>query len=67
MAKKGMKRPEVTHTQERNNQAAVPELQGKAKSGKKPANPIIPGTKAPEMKVYHELNGDGTAGDATAD
>lgn len=37
MAKQGMKRPERTHTQERNNQAAVPEIQGKAKHGKKKA------------------------------
>lgn len=53
MAKKGMKRPNVTHTQPRYEQAAVPEIQGKAKHGKEKANPIIAGTKAPEMKVYH--------------
>lgn len=54
MAKKGMKRPEVTHTQPRNDQPPVPEIQGKAKSGKEKARPIIAGTQSPEMKVYHE-------------
>lgn len=54
MAKKGMKRPGVTHTQARNEVSPVPELQGKAKQGKQKARPIIAGTAAPEMKVYHE-------------
>ncbi len=54
MAKKGMKRPEVTHTKPRNEQAAVPEIQGKAKHTKEKANPIIAGTKAPALKVFHE-------------
>lgn len=53
MAKKGMKRPERTHTKPRNEQARVPEIQGKAKSGKEPANPIIDGTEPPAQKVYH--------------
>lgn len=53
MAKKGIKRPEVTHTKPRNEQAAVPEIQGKAKHGKEKANPIIAGTKAPSLKAYH--------------
>lgn len=53
MAKKGMKRPERTHTQPRNDQAAVPEIQGKAKHGKERANPIIAGTEAPSQKVWH--------------
>lgn len=48
-----MKRPEQTHTQPRNEAAAVPEIQGKAKHGKAHANPIIAGTKAPSLKVYH--------------
>ena len=34
MAKKGMKRPERTHTQPRNQTDPVPELQGKAKHTK---------------------------------
>lgn len=53
MSKKGMKRPEVTHTQPRNTAAAVPEIQGKAKHGKAHVNPIIAGTESPAMKVYH--------------
>ena len=32
---------------------AVPEIQGKAKSGKVKANPIIAGTDAPSQRVYH--------------
>lgn len=53
MAKQGMSRPDWTHTQPRNDEAAVPEIQGKAKHGKNKARPIIAGTSAPEMKVYH--------------
>lgn len=53
MAKQGMKRPERTHTKPRNEQAAVPEIQGKAKHGKEKSNPIIAGTEAPSQKVYH--------------
>lgn len=53
MAKKGMKRPENTHTQPRNRQAAVPEIQGKAKNGKEKAKPLIAGTHAPSQKVFH--------------
>lgn len=53
MAKKNMKRPEVTHTQPKNEAAAVPEIQGKAKHGNEHINPIIAGTKAPNQKVFH--------------
>lgn len=53
MSKQGMKRPERTHVKPKNEQAAVPEIQGKAKSGKAKANPIIAGTYAPGQKVYH--------------
>lgn len=53
MAKKGMKRPQRTHTKQRNEQAQVPEIQGKAKSSKESARPIIAGTSAPQQKVYH--------------
>jgi len=60
MAKKGMARPDWTHTQPRNTEPPVPELQGRAKHGKK-ARPIIPGTSGPEMKVYHQLKGDSSA------
>ncbi len=53
MAKQGMKRPEVTHTRPHNDEAPVPEIQGRAKSGKVSANPVIAGTHAPNLKVYH--------------
>ena len=49
MAKQGMKRPDWTPRGEKNETPPVPEIQGKAKSGKKSANPLIAGTK----KVYH--------------
>lgn len=63
MAKKGMARPDWTHTQPRNDVPPVPELQGKAKSGKKHAKPVIGDTSGPELKVYHQLKGDGSPGD----
>ena len=53
MAKKGMARPDWTHTQPRNDVSPVPVIQGKAKSGKKKATPIISGTSGTEQKVYH--------------
>lgn len=53
MAKKGMKRIDRTHTKPKNDVPPVPEIMGKAKSGKISANPIIVGTKAPSQKVYH--------------
>ena len=39
MAKRGMKRPDWTHTKARNEVPPVPELQGKAKTAKKKAKP----------------------------
>ena len=53
MAKQGMKRPEYTHPAPKNDMPSVPEIQGKAKSGKKDANPIIAGTSGPDQKVFH--------------
>ncbi|MGN1134428.1 MAG: hypothetical protein ACI4RN_08270, partial [Oscillospiraceae bacterium] len=53
MAKQGMKRPEVTHVKPKNEAAAVPEIQGRAKTSNQKANPIIAGTSAPSQKVYH--------------
>ncbi len=53
MAKKGMKRPQRTHTQEKNTVPPVPEIQGKAKTSNEKANPIISGTEAPTQKVFH--------------
>ena len=54
MAKQGMKRPDVTHTHPKNDVSPVPILQGKAKSGKKKANPIIAETAGADLKVWHE-------------
>ncbi len=54
MAKQGMNRPDWTHTQPKNTATAVPEIQGKAKHGKKRVNPIIAGTRPPAQKVYHQ-------------
>ena len=54
MAKKGMSRPERTHTQPRNDAPPVPELQGKAKRTKHPANPPVEGTDGPSLKVFHK-------------
>ena len=53
MAKKGMARPDRTHTKPRNDVSPVPAIQGKAKSGKEKANPIVAGTSGAEQKVYH--------------
>ncbi len=55
MSKQGMKRIDRTHTQPRNTEPAVPEIQGKAKHGKASVNPIIAGTKPPSQKVYHSV------------
>ena len=63
MAKQGMARPDRTHTKPKNDVPPVPEIQGKAKHGKKHARPIISGAGETEMKVYHELKGDGSVGD----
>lgn len=54
MAKKGMARPNRTKLHPKNDQSPVPEIQGKAKTGKKKAPPIIAGTMGEELKVYHE-------------
>lgn len=53
MAKQGMKRIDRTHTKPRNTEPPVPEIQGKAKSGKEHAKPIIAGTSGTTQKVYH--------------
>ena len=52
MAKKGMKHPDVTRGP-RNEASPVPQIQGKAKSGKEKANPIIAGTTGTNQKVWH--------------
>lgn len=66
MPKKGMARPNWTHTKPKNDVPPVPEIQGKAKSGKEPVNPIISGTRGPDLKVYHERSGDGPIGSSRA-
>lgn len=53
MAKKGMARPQRTHTKKRNVVPPVPEIQGKAKTTNQKVNPIISGTEAPTQKVFH--------------
>lgn len=53
MAKQGMKRPDWTHPQPRNQVEPVPELQGKAKHGKNKAHSIIAGTSGANQKVFH--------------
>ena len=52
-AKQGMRRYDGDEHHQRNDISTVPELQGKAKSGKERANPIIAGTHSPALKVYH--------------
>lgn len=54
MAKKGMARPDWTKLHPRNEVSPVPELQGKAKTGKENAKPIIAGTWGATQKVYHQ-------------
>lgn len=54
MAKQGMARPDRTKLHPKNEQSPVPQIQGKAKSGKLKANPIIAGTMGAQQKVYHE-------------
>ncbi len=53
MAKKGMAQPEWTK-EPKNDVSLVSEIQGKARQGKKKANPIVSGTEGPSMKVFHE-------------
>ena len=54
MAKKGMARPDWTHTKPKNDVSPVPEIQGKAKHSKTPANSIISGTSGADLKVFHK-------------
>ena len=51
MAKKGMKRPDLVEKPK--HEPIVAQIQGKAKSGKRDANPIIAGTSGPDQKVFH--------------
>ena len=55
MSRQGMARPDRAHVQPKNQQAPVPEIQGKAKQGKMPAKPLIAGTEGREIpKVFHQ-------------
>ena len=54
MAKKGMARPDWTKLHPKNEQSPVTQIKGKAKSGKKKANPIITETMWGAQKIYHE-------------
>ncbi len=53
MAKQGMARPDWTKKHPK-NEAFVPGIQGKAKSGKEKAKPIVAQTEGAELKVWHE-------------
>lgn len=53
MPKKGMKRPDWTHTQPHNQAEPVPQIQGKAKQSKTKARPIVSGTGGTNQKVFH--------------
>ncbi|MGN0978262.1 MAG: hypothetical protein ACI4PH_09440 [Faecousia sp.] len=53
MAKQGMTHPDVPRGP-RNDVSPVPQIQGKARSGKKKAAPIIAGTAGKGQKVWHE-------------
>ncbi len=53
MAKQVMSRPDVVRGP-RNDVSPVPQIQGKAKSGKEKAKPIIAGTSGTNQKVWHE-------------
>ena len=52
MAKQGMQRPDLI--KKPGTEPVVPIIQGKAKSGKKKANPIIAETMGATQKVWHE-------------
>lgn len=54
MAKQGMKRYGWNGPDHENESNAVPVIQGKAKSGKEKAKPIIAGTSGAQQKVWHE-------------
>lgn len=53
MAKQGMARTDRTHSKPKNEMPPVPELQGKAKTSKEPANPVVSGTSGSNQKVVH--------------
>lgn len=52
MSKKGMKRPQRTHTKEKNIMPPVPEIQGAVNSLNEKTVPNISGTQAPSQKIF---------------
>ena len=50
MAKQGMKRPEGTDKHPKNDVPPVPQIQGKVRTGKVQANPIMAGTEVTDLK-----------------
>lgn len=53
MAKQGMKRPDYTKLHPKNEADPVPIIQGKAKTGKEKAKPIVASTQGAQQKVWH--------------
>lgn len=53
MGKKGVKRPDRTHTQQRNQLDPIPELQGKAKHTKEKAGPDANGIGESGQLHFH--------------
>ena len=49
-----MARPNWTQLHSKNDVSPVPQIQGKAKTGKEKAKPIIAGTSGAQLKVWHE-------------
>ncbi len=49
-----MARPDWTQLHPKNDVSPVPQIQGKAKTGKEKAKPIIAGTQGAQLKVWHE-------------
>ena len=52
MSKKRMKRPQRTHTKEKNIMPPVPEIQGDVNSLNEKTVPNISGTQAPSQKIF---------------
>ena len=49
-----MARSDRTRTHPKNDASPVPQIQGKAKSGREKAKPIVAGTEGARLKVWHE-------------
>lgn len=75
MAKKGMRRPDpkAPHGTEsnrishfpKNDAAPVPEVQGNAKHKKANVRPIVENGGSVEMKVFHQVKGNGSSSPKT--